>query len=268
MQYNRIITDLTNQAYHADREAVSNSQLSRLIKSPSLIYAPIKQTPSLRWGTLVHAIILEADKFGETNAVMPEGLDSGKGAKARVEEFEAANLGKEIVSFDEMVQLNSIRKAVFDDPDASLLLGSPARIEQSIFWEDKETGIKCRCRPDFWRNDNVVVDIKTTTDSSSWAFGASVWDWGYDRQAAFYSDGIEAVTGSAPEAFVFIAIEGKDEPNILIECHNAEQDVIQVGRTRYRKALQTLADCRRNNSFPKKLVPGIRKIVLPAYARA
>lgn len=268
MQYNRIITDLTNQAYHADREAVSNSQLSRLIKSPSLIYAPVKQTPSLRWGTLVHAIILEADKFGETNAVMPEGLDSGKGAKARVEEFEAANPGKEIVTHEEMVQLNSIRKAVFADPDASLLLGSPARIEQSIFWEDKETGIKCRCRPDFWRNDNVVVDIKTTTDVSPWAFGASVWDWGYDRQAAFYSDGIEAVTGSAPEAFVFIAIEGKDEPNILIECHNAEQDVIQVGRTRYRKALQTLADCRRNNSFPKKLVPGIRKIVLPAYARA
>jgi len=265
--YNKIIEDLSNADYHANTEAVSNSQLSRVLRSPATINAKMKQTPSLRWGSLVHLFILEQHKFEREVAVMPDGLDSGKGAKARVEEFELQNAGREILSADEMVQLTAIRDAVYRDDDAVKLLLPSGRVEHSIFWEDKLTGVKCRCRPDLWRNDNIVVDLKTTSSGvDSWSFGASAWEYGYDRQSAFYADGILAVTGKPIDAFVFIAIEGKEEPMIQIECYNVEPAVMEIGRSRYRTALEIYKKCLDSGSFPKKMVKGIKPLTLPKYA--
>ena len=73
---------MNNKEYHAS-PAVSNSKLSRFLESPRLMNTPRKKTPSLRWGSLVHTIILEPQLVGTEWAVMPEGLDKGKGAKAR-----------------------------------------------------------------------------------------------------------------------------------------------------------------------------------------
>jgi len=265
--YNKIVTNLSNQDYHANNEAVSNSQLSRIMKSPALINAKMEQTPALRWGSLVHSIVLEPEKFYQEIVVMPDGIDSGKGAKERVREFEASNVGKEIISFEENEQLSAILKAVMSDADASNLLGHPARVENSLFWVDEATGVKCRCRPDFWRHDNIVVDLKTTKDCSAWSFGRSAWDYRYDAQSAFYWDGIQAVTGEAPEAFIFIAVEGKEEPNLHIECYNVEPDVLSLGRARYRESLNIYKECQSRGVFPKKhFGSAIKKLTLPKYA--
>jgi len=266
--YNRIVTGLSNKDYHSITEAVSNSQLSRIMKSPALLTAKTEPTPALRWGSLVHSIILEPEKFYSEIVVMPDGLDSGKGAKERVKEFEANNAGKEIITFEENEQLSAILKAVMDDADASNLLGHPARVENSLFWVDSATGVKCRCRPDFWRHDNIVVDLKTTKDSSAWSFGRSAWDYRYDAQCAFYWDGIEAITGNPPEAFIFIAIEGKEEPHLHIECFNVERDVLSLGRARYRDSLNIYKECQSRGVFPKKhFDTGIKKLTLPKYAQ-
>ena len=40
------------------------------------------------------------------------------------------------------------------------LLKSDGYVEASIFWENEE-GMKFRCRPDFMRNDGLLVDLKT-----------------------------------------------------------------------------------------------------------
>ena len=70
---------MNNKEYHAS-PAVSNSKLSRFLESPRLMNTPRKKTPSLRWGSLVHTIILEPQLIDGEWAVMPEGLDKGKGA--------------------------------------------------------------------------------------------------------------------------------------------------------------------------------------------
>ena len=264
--YNRIITDLSNQEYHANKEAVSNSQLSRIARSPALFNAPFKTTPSLRWGTLVHGIVLEPGAFGELAAVMPDGLDKGKGSTARVEEFESKNAGKIVVSATEYRQLLDIRKTVFDDADAGELLTAPGRTEHSLFWEDEVTGVKCRCRPDFWRDDGIVVDLKTTADNSEHGFSRSALDYRYFSQAAFYWDGIKAVTGKAPDAFIFIAIEGKDDPAIFIETYNVEDEELDFGRACYRKTLETYKQCKAAGAWPKKLAHGIKRLRLPRWA--
>ncbi len=230
---------MNNKEYHAS-PAVSNSKLSRFLESPRLMNTPRKKTPSLRWGSLVHTIILEPQLVGDEWAVMPEGLDKGKGAKAREEEFEMASLGKEIVSHDEYVQLCNIAKAVQEDTEAASLLAGAGVNESSYFWTDEATGIPMRCRPDRYREDGLLVDIKTTASVEHYAFRRSVWDFGYDRQSAIYQDGIEAVTQRKPIGFAFIAIEGKEAPEIFVQVFVMTEADIETGRRRYRKGLDLM----------------------------
>ena len=260
---------MNNKEYHAS-PAVSNSKLSRFLESPRLMNTPRKKTPSLRWGSLVHTIILEPQLVGEEWAVMPEGLDKGKGAKAREEEFLLANEGKEIVSHDEFTQLSAIRAAVQQDDEAAALLSGEGVNESSYFWTDAETGIEMRCRPDRYRDDGLLVDVKTTASVEHYAFRRSVWDYGYDRQSALYIDGIEAVTKRRPNGFAFIAIEGKEAPEIFVQVFVMTEADIEIGRKRYRKALDLMkqyADIHGPSpeAWPKKTCPGVIEVDLSKF---
>ena len=260
---------MNNAEYHAS-PAVSNSKLSRFLESPRLMNTPRKKTPSLRWGSLVHTIILEPQLINDEWAVMPEGLDSGKGAKARVEEFEAANVGKQIVEHGEYVQLCDIAKAVQEDDEAAALLSGDGVNEGSYFWTDPITGIEMRCRPDRYRDDGLLVDVKTTPSVEHYAYRRSVWDFGYDRQSALYIDGIEQATGRKPTGFVFIAIEGKDAPEIFVQVFAMTEADIEVGRRRYRKGLDLLKQYRDQfgldpQAWPKKTGPGVIEVDLSKF---
>ena len=266
MSYNRIVPNLSNEAYHSDKEAVSNSQLGRLAESPAKFFDPFEPSADMIFGTLIHAIMLEPETFTDVAAIMPPGLNKGTGMKERVKQFHAQNPGKHVISTEDFEELVLIRKELLNHPIAGPLLAYPGRTEHSIFWEDEETGVKCRCRPDYWRDDGIVLDLKKTRDASTWGFSKSVWDYGYDRQSAMYSDGIKAVTGEYPQAFVFIAIEPKTDW-VRIECHNAEEDVLSTGRTRYRRLLKTYKQCKEANVWPKYMDPQIHKLRLPNYAK-
>jgi len=260
---------MNNKEYHAS-PAVSNSKLSRFLESPRLMNTPRKKTPSLRWGSLVHTIILEPQLVGTEWAVMPEGLDKGKGAKAREEEFEMASIGKEIVSHDEYVQLCNIAKAVQEDTEASALLSGEGVNEASFFWTDPITGIEMRCRPDRYREDGLIVDAKTTPSIEHFAFRRSCWEFGYDRQSALYTDGIEIATGKKPTGFAFIAIEGKEAPEIFVQVFVMTEADIEIGRRRYRKGLDLMAEYQTTlgadpQAWPHKTGPGVIEVDLSKF---
>lgn len=260
---------MNNKEYHAS-PAVSNSKLSRFLESPRLMNTPRKKTPSLRWGSLVHTIILEPQLIGDEWAVMPEGLDKGKGAKAREEEFLLANEGKEIVSHDEFTQLSAIAAAVQNDDEAAALLSGEGVNESSYFWQDSVTGIPMRCRPDRYRDDGLLVDVKTTPSVEHYAFRRSVWDFGYDRQSALYTDGIEAMTGRRPRGFAFIAIEGKDAPEIFVQVFVMTEADIEIGRKRYRKALDLMDQYNKTfgpypEKWPHKTGPGVIEVDMSKF---
>lgn len=60
-------------------------------------------------------------------------------------------------------------------------------------------------------------------------------------QAAFYQDGLKALTGKALP-FYFIAVE-KDGPHATA-AYRASDEMIETGRAKYRGALQSLRWCR------------------------
>ena len=81
---------------------------------------------------------------------------------------------------------------------------SAGRKELSIYWSDV-SGAQWKARPDCFTNE-IVLDLKTTSDCRPPAFGRTRDRFGYDLQAAHYVDAVARLTGTAPR-FAFLAVE-------------------------------------------------------------
>lgn len=258
------------EQYHA-HPAVGHSELVRIMRSPAhfleYINNPPEPTPAMEFGTAAHTAILEPDRFGQTYVVAPKFDRRTKEGKAQAEAWEAANTGKTALTAD---QMDAIQKMVANikahNGAAGLLANGLA--EMSGFWIDQETGIECKCRPDFMSMDGEtvvgIVDVKTCVDASADGFGRAIASLRYDVQAAFYHDGLKALTGREVP-FYFIAVE-KDAP-YAVAVYEATDEVIKVGRAKYRAALQLLKWCRDNDQWPGYQPNGeIEEINLPRWA--
>lgn len=248
-----IYAGLSNSAYHAG-PGVSKSQLDKLAKTPfhfhshylSLKRVSTYETPAMRFGTAVHTAILEPELFAGW-VVMPDidgRTKEGKAAKALAQE-EAAVRGVEVISADDYAKVTAIADSFSRHTHLSSFLDT-GHAELSVYWNDADTGILCRCRPD-WLAPGCVVDLKTTEDASPRAFQRSAYSWRYFVQAAFYLDGLAANDVDA-RGFVFAAIE-KSEP-YACAGYAASEAMIAAGREEYRHLLRTLRQCQDEDRWP------------------
>ncbi|MCM4841378.1 PD-(D/E)XK nuclease-like domain-containing protein, partial [Escherichia coli] len=106
-------------------------------------------------------------------------------------------------------------------PLGQWLVESAGHAESSIYWEDPETGILCRCRPDkIIPEFHWIMDVKTTADIQR--FKTAYYDYRYHVQDAFYSDGYEAQFGVQP-TFVFLVA------STTIECGRYPVEIFMMG---------------------------------------
>lgn len=248
-------------------------------------------TAAQREGTIIHDLVLEPESFWDRYAkpfVAPEdaiatsddikdrlrkhGLPiSGKKMDLQfrlsqvepdavfLDDLKSAYLetvgDKQVITEEEFAKAQAIAAAVMAHPAAGKLLapGSGAA-ELSCYWTDEKTGVLCRCRPDFWRNDGIIVDLKTTADASPEGFTKSINDWRYYTQEPFYMDGVRqaiAQSGSdraAPKAFLFVAVE-KTAP-YAVAVYRLDSDSADIGRREYREDLDTFAACSGADVWP------------------
>lgn len=176
-------------------------------------------------------------------------------------EWDAVNSHRQILNQEQWDAVHKAAKAIKEHPAASKLINA-GRAEQSIYWNDPLTGELCRCRPDWWRDDNIVVDLKTTENASKDGFAKSIANFRYDVQAAFYLDGIEAATGKRPRGFVFVAIEKK--PPFAVGVYVLDAETLDAARAVYQKDLQAYAACQQSGEWPG-YGDKIQTINLPAW---
>lgn len=264
------LLSVTAKQYH-DCPAVGHSGLLRMMRSPAHYRAwmetPPEPTPQMVFGSAFHSALLEPENYARDYVLAPKFDRRTKDGKAAAEAWEAANAGKIPLTEDQVLAIGAMVDAVRAHVGAARLLAHGVA-EMSGFWIDPDTGIECKCRPDFTSlaGETIVciVDVKTTTDASAEGFSRAIASLGYDVQAAFYQDGLKALTGrSIP--FYFVAVE-KDPP-YAVAVYEAAEDVIEVGRRKYRGALQLLKWCRDNDSWPAYQPNGeIEEISLPRWA--
>lgn len=261
-----MILDLPNADYHA-LPSVSKSGLDLIARAPAYYRwrrdNPQEPTEAMRLGTLTHTAVLEPDRFAD-EIVKAEKFDRRTTVgKLGAAEFEAQHAGKEVIEPEEFDQLMRIRDAVFAHPAARKALSDIAHVEASMFWTDPETGLDCRCRPDAFRTNDIIVDLKTTKDASPEGFAKSIANYRYHVQAPFYMDGFKAATGREAKGFVFIAVE-TEPPHLVAVYVLNEIDQIR-GRATYQRDLSTLRRCIDLDEWPG-YPDAVQEIRLPKWA--
>lgn len=233
---------MTEQEYRA-AGGINKSTLWEMRKSPAhykwLLDHPAEDTPALHFGRALHSAVLTPTAFKRDFRIAP---DFDKRTKAGREAYmawkEGLPDGTEELSIEDARTIREMVKALRHDQGAMKLLKGTRR-EKPLFWIDKETGLKCKCRIDAI-SSSAAIDLKTTTDASGRAFRRDAISYGYHVQAAHYLDGTEAVTGNRPDWY-FIAIEKKAP--FVIHIFRASEQFIEYGDFVRRELLEAVKRC-------------------------
>ena len=251
---------LSNADYHAD-PAVSASHLHAVARSPQAYWArylnpdrPVAEpTAAMRFGSLTHCAVLEPDELLQRYGVAPDRRT--KEGKAQAEQM--TQQGIEPVSQADLTTALWIAAAVRCHPIAAELLAA-GKAEQSFWWDDLDTGLRCKCRPD-WYYGATVVDLKTTTDASPSGFARSVAAYRYHVQAAHYLSGLFGA-----ERFVFIAVE-KTYP-YAVGVYELDDAAMDEGYSLRHRDMRRIQSCHASTRWPGYTDDGINTLSLPRWA--
>lgn len=259
---------MTEKEYR-QHPAISRSELWRIRESPQKFKYykenPTEPTPSLLFGQVFHKMLLEPDTFNDEFVVAPEANRRTKEGKQMWEAFVTDHPQQTIITAEMYSQAKEMCEAVKREPLAVKLLNGVTEVP--FFWTDEMTGEDCKCRVDVLNtaySQPIVVDVKTTTDASTEAFIRSAINYGYDFQAAMYSDGVEKNIGKKP-LFVFIAVE--KEPPYAVNILQADELLLRRGYDLFREYIGIYHDCKVNDNWYGYLgrLNQINSLALPAW---
>ncbi|EAP7152251.1 exodeoxyribonuclease VIII [Salmonella enterica] len=263
-----IYYDIPNEAYHAG-PGVSKSQLDDIADTPAIYLwrknAPVdtEKTKSLDTGTAFHCRILEPEEFSKRFIIAPEFNRRTSAGKEEEKTFleECARTGRTVLTAEEGRKIELMYQSVMALPLGQWLVESGGYAESSVYWEDPETGILCRCRPDkIIPEFHWIMDVKTTADIQR--FRTAYYDYRYHVQDAFYSDGYRAQFGEIPTFVFLVASTTAECGRYPVEIFMMGEDAKLAGQREYRRNLQTLAECLNNDEWP-----AIKTLSLPRWAK-
>jgi hypothetical protein len=212
-----------------------------------------RHADNLDLGELAHSLILE----GEARVVVVDA-DDWRAKAAREQKTEARLAGKVPVLAKQWERVRGLVRAF--ERQAGDLLGVGSS-EVTALWREERCW--CRSRIDFLRGDRAIIDLKTTAGSAHPDKAAKrIFEHGYDIQAAFYSRGVERLTGRPPPRFIFAFLE-VDPPHALclIEVSPAS---LAMAMRKVEHAIRLWSDCLRTNRWPG-YTPDIWQAETPAF---
>lgn len=265
-----IYDGISIEDYHAGA-GISKSGLDLIAKSPHHYWAaylnpsrPDRTTkPGQLEGSLAHCAILEPCEFSRRYVVGP---DASKATREWKDFEKSIPAGVIAIKPDQYTTAWAQSISVRRLPEiASMLVKGKA--EQSAYWIDDETGVLCRCRPDWVHpcedGSVILVDVKTFSDASAHGFSRQVARKLYAKQAAFYSDGYEYASGRRVDSFIFAAVEASYP--FASAAYILDEESVEQGRREYRRDLAVFSRCVQDGSWPG-YCDGITTISLPRYA--
>jgi hypothetical protein len=267
-----IYRGVPSAAYHAqltDTPSLSSSAARRLLATCPLVWwhgsylnpqRPADEpTPAMELGSACHYAFLEPGEFAARVTVVEAADWRGKAAQ---DERDAARVAGRIPLLRSQVATVEAMRAAITGHAVARGAFAGGEAELTLVWRDKETGVWLKGRPDYLGpNAAWLADLKTTTNAEPAAFGRHAYDMSYHAQAAWYLDGLRALTGAAPSALWFIAVE-RDAPH-AVTVAAFDEDAIEAGRVLNRRAVRLFARCLERGDWP-----GYRHVDTPDRDRA
>lgn len=254
---NKYIDGMPNEEYHAAK-AISKSTLDMASKDPlGPIWArecpPDKEKlKTFDFGDAMHAICLEPERLKSEFVTMPKfDLRTNKGKEAKTE-FEAENTSSKILSHDDMKKLNLMFESVMAHPQARELIERDGVAERSYFWQDDQTGLDCKCRPDkLILEDNLLIDVKTAPDLNKFCF--SVDEYRYHIQDAWYCDGVGKFYDNAMRMEFLVIQKTIEIGRYPVRVVKLPPEAIEYGRLQYRDELNRYAEFLSRDTAPETI---------------
>lgn len=253
--------EISNSEYHSEyRNFISSSDLRRILRSPAHWRAP-QSGPSKaqEFGTLAHEAILEPDSW-KARCRPSSKIDRRTTEGKTIAQWQASQTEIFGIQFIDETLFNSIETLAANVHsclgDTGILTGGVA--ELSGFTE--LLGCNVRIRPDYLRDD-LIIDLKTSTDSRIENFQRSIFNYGYELQAAFYLDCAAQIDGKQRK-FLWVVVESEAPYGVCV--YEPDEAVLERGRKLYRQAIKTYLECAEIDywpSYPTKT----QTIKLPRY---
>ncbi|MEI5032478.1 PD-(D/E)XK nuclease-like domain-containing protein [Streptomyces sp. S1A(2023)] len=266
-----VIDGMTAEDYHADRNSISSTGLRKILAPgcpAQLRYDLDHPQPHKKEFDLGHAAHLMVLGEGPELAVID--YPDWRKKDAQIERDDAYAEGKVPLLTKDHDMVQAMADAIRQHPLAGpLFTPGTGLAEQSIFWTDPATGVRCRVRPDWLKQLpglTLCVDYKTIKAADPDTVSKAIRDHAYHQQDALYTDGIWAALQPDDVRFIFV-FQSKTAPYLITVRELADQDR-DIGRARNERALRTYADCQTTGVWPdwNGPVTDIPTISMPTWA--
>ena len=260
-----VYSGISLDRYHGDRDlfdgpSVSKSALKWLLPahggSPKAFWGRWKWNPlaieqepneALDFGKAAHCLLLGDEVFDDGFAVRPKEFPDYKTAAAREWRDAVRKAGKTVVTPDQMDRIRRIHADASTNEMVKLGVLN-GRVERTICWKDRGTGIWLKVRPDAMpKADGVFADLKTASKFDEDFLERQIFDAGYYLQAAMIRMVCREL-GIPFETFVLVYVLNDDVPDTA----HVEMSVhaIDRGERAIRWCLNTIRQCLDAGEWP------------------
>ena len=264
---------------------LTKSGLMALRKSPAHFWQwmtspPDPSTQAMMLGTATHTLVFEPEKWENEIVVIPEDApkkptaaqinakepsEKGQASIKWWNDFYEKNKNKTTITHDQYLRARGMADAVMACEEIVPYLKHPsAKAELSIVGNELVNGmsIACKGRCDLITMDGtIIVDLKTTQDSSSEKFSKNFMSLGYWMQAAHYIK-VARLAGLPIQRFIFIAVES--EAPYSVALYELDDTSLQKAFEIRQKLLERLANCIATGKYPSHS-KGINSLTLPYW---
>lgn len=273
------------EVYHGDPcvgPSISSSGLRKIFGRSlkhyfdTSVYNPDRaeddDTPAMVLGRAAHHLLLGEDSFSSLYIVRPDEAPDGrawnmnnKTCKEWIAAREAEGLT--VLNPKQVEQIRGISSALAAEPmiRGGILSGL---IEVSFFWQDEETGIWLKARPDAVPEDSLsVFDLKVTGEVGDDELQRNLNNHGYHQQGALVDEGMRQIFGQQMTDFSLVYAEATRPHSVRVD--RVIDEDIDLGHKANRAALRAFAWALKNNEWPgpKSATGDVGNIRLAPWAR-
>jgi hypothetical protein len=260
-----IIKSLPIDTYHSDccvGPSISSTGLRTIFNDSPAHYwdtsylnpnrAPQKDSAAFILGRAVHHVCLKEpdfDRYFITRPAQLNGKDwNGNRTDCREWMEMAGAQGLTVLTPDQIEAIEGMRLGLEANPlvAAGALEGL---VEHSMLWQDDETGIWLKARPDVIPTASAdFADVKSAVDVSDDGIEKAIGDYGIHMQAALVGMGCRALMGCEMQSFSLVFAE-KARPHVA-RVKTLKPADISLGEQQIRLALKLFIHCRETGEWP------------------
>ncbi len=215
-------------------------------------------TPEMEFGTAMHFMTLEYEKFEEHFVVVPEFHTSpenvdGKGKRSesknttwhreRIKEFSREHAGKKFLTDDQYHRGLKMLERLRHKPEVEWLLN---KCQKEVTLYGTIEGVECKGRLDLYE-PTVISDLKVTNDVSPRLFWNAVNRFGSCYSLAFYQELARLETGIVPDVSI-IAIEPEGDHDCVV--YDIPQQLLDNELKHIRAHLNQYKACLKSGMWP------------------